>query len=320
MYMNCPVCGNSNHDIIYQLYDDRYGYDGLFEINKCKNCRHGALDLQFTDNDIANLYTEYYPRNLHNLENRPVIKHCQSKFQAWLNGINANAYRWIPKNVSILDIGCGYGEAVGYHMARGCEAYGVEADSNVINVKEKYNYNIHIGSFDDKEYEADYFDYVTMDQVIEHLQDPVNQIRNIHRILKPGGMLIMSTPNSNSLTAKIFRRKWLHWHVPYHLHFFSKKSIKLLADSAGFKLIKCKSITEYTWLRMQFIHLLNFPLKGEPSSYWCENQIHNKPFNARSISSKLIDYLTKYKIIHIANKLFDLSGIGDNYVIILMKK
>jgi len=277
------------------------------------------LDLNLTDDEITDLYTKYYPRSSCDLENRPLKKEDPSKYQEWQKGKYANAYKWVPKNVRILDIGCGYGEAMGYHIARGCEAFGVEADSNVLKAKEKYNYNIHIGAFNKNIYETNYFDYVTMDQVIEHLQDPVSQIKDIYGILKPGGILIISTPNSNSLTAKLLREKWLHWHVPYHLHFFSKHSISLLAEKTGFKLIKCKTITEYSWLRMQLIHLFNYPSAGERSLYWSDSLIKNKSFKPRSLSTKLIDKLTGYNIIHIFNKLFDLLGVGDNYLIVLMK-
>jgi len=228
--MKCPICSKSNHKKLYKLFDDRYGYSGVYDLYICDYCRHGMLDLELTDDEITDLYTKYYPRSSCDLVSRPLKKNDPSRYQAWLKGENANTYKWVPKKSRILDIGCGYGEAMGYHIARGCDAFGVEADFNVIKAKEKYNYNIHVGTFDKKIYETNYFDCVTMDQVIEHLQDPVRQIKDIHEVLKPGGILIISTPNSNSLTAKLLKEKWLHWHVPYHLHFFSKKSIKLLAE------------------------------------------------------------------------------------------
>jgi len=92
-----------------------------------------------------------------------------------------------------------------------------------------------------------------------------------------------------------------------------------LQKKTGFKLIKCKTITNFVWLRMQLIHLFNYPTAGEPSLYWSKYLVRNIPFKPSSASSKLIDKLTRRKIIHMLNKIFDMLSVGDNYLIILMK-
>lgn len=318
MKENCYICG-AGLENKYQLYDDRYGHPGEFAIFICSECKHGTLDCDLTDQEIEQLYTNFYPRMTFDVDKHGPRETGNSKLSSWLKGEFANAYRWVPQNVKVLDIGCGFGQAMGYHSKRGCEAWGVEADSNAKKAAEKYNYNIHIGVFDKNNYEKGYFDYITLDQVIEHFRDPVKNIRDISEILKPDGVIIISTPNHNSLTAKLLGKKWLHWHVPYHLHFFTRESIKNLADKTGLELVACHTITNYTWLNMQLMHLLNYPEPGQASYYWKERLTLDEPLKKNRLPTQLIKILNKSKMIHVLNKLLDLSGSGDNFVFLLKK-
>jgi len=163
-----------------------------------------------SDAEIGRLYTDFYPRSKFNVELHGSRTVNSNRRTSWLKGEDANAYAWVPKNVTVLDIGCGFGEAVGYHRERGCDAYGVEMDRNTINAIDHYNYNIQIGLFDKNNYTLKSFDYVTLDQVIEHLKDPVKQLNDIHEVLKPEGKLIISTPNYYAFMRRILGKKWLH--------------------------------------------------------------------------------------------------------------
>ena len=155
--------------------------------------------------------------------------------------------------------------------------------------------------------------------MIEHFRDPVKNIRDISETLKQGGVIIISTPNHNSLGAKLLGKKWLHWHVPFHLHFFTKESIKYLADKTGLELVKCYTITNYTWLNMQLMHLLNYPGPGQASYYWKERLAMDDPLKKNRLPTQLIKLMNKNKMFHILNKLLDLCGTGDNFIFILKK-
>jgi hypothetical protein len=72
----------------------------------------------------------YYPRAEFNVDDYEPYKE-KSGFLYWSDGEEGHAYRHVPKNVSVLDIGYGHCETLGCHKARGCEVYGVEADENV---------------------------------------------------------------------------------------------------------------------------------------------------------------------------------------------
>lgn len=312
----CPVCkGSSDLNKIREYYDDRYGYPCSFPLMRCSKCGHCFLQADFTPDEIKKLYSEYYPRSSFKVENfRP---HRElTGFNAWLDGAKSSAFRWVPRNIRILDIGCGFGETLGYHQARGCDVYGVEADYNIKRVADTFGYKVHVGLFDPTIYQPDFFDYVTMHQVIEHVQDPIETLQGIARVLKPGGIVILSTPNANGWGAKLFGRYWINWHAPYHLQFFTLKSLKLASDQAGLVVEKKITLTPSAWLSYQWIHLSTYPREGVASVFWAQGGQRNI---LQRLTYKISSTLHRYKINHVITRLFDLLGIGDNQLFFLRK-
>jgi SAM-dependent methyltransferase len=235
---------------------------------------------------------------------------------AWFRGDQASPFRWVPRNVRVLDIGCGFGESLGYHQSRGCDVYGVEADENIRRVADRFGYKVHVGLFDPNVYEAEYFDYVTMSQVIEHVIDPLQTLSGIHRILKPGGVAILSTPYASGWGARVFGQHWINWHAPYHLQFFSVRSMRMAAEKAGLKLEKTMTITPSAWLLCQWMHLACYPSEGEASVFWTPG--HSKGRN-QYLAMRLLNVLHACKINHIFTRIFDMLNLGDNRLYFLRK-
>ena len=238
----CIICGQEANVNKHHLYDDRYGYPGKFQLERCQMCGHAFLQHEFTPKRLSELYSNYYPRSGFDLDHYQPYQE-QTGFLAWLDGMNSSAFRWVPKNIRILDIGCGFGESLGYHAARGCNVYGVETDENIRRVADKFGFMVHVGLFNPDIYEPDYFDFVTMDQVIEHTTDPVQTLKGVSRILNPGGTAVLTTPNAHGWGRKVFGLRWINWHAPYHLQFFSRSSMKLAAEKAGLCIETIRTIT-----------------------------------------------------------------------------
>ena len=315
-HSGCPVC-NSLPILIGERYDDRYGYHGAFPLLKCQNCGHAFLQGEFSPELLRDLYSNYYPRSTFDLESyRPFQE--REGFKDWLDGEKSSTYRWVPRDVRVLDIGCGFGESLGYHQARGCDVYGVEADENIRRVAVKFGYKVHVGLFDASVYEPGFFDYVTMNQVIEHVTDPLSTMRGVARILKPGGTAILSTPNASGWGAKIFGRRWINWHAPYHLQFFSRRSMQLAAEQAGLVVAEVNTITNSEWLYYQWIHLVTYPKPGEPSRFWSHNYDDMTLLQRRIL--RVLAIIHRNKIDHLFTRFFDSLGLGDNYVFILKKQ
>jgi SAM-dependent methyltransferase len=282
---------------------------------RCNDCGHTFLQAVFSSEQIKDLYSHYYPRSTFDLTSYAPLKPAHG-FGAWLNGVSCSAYSWVPENVRILDIGCGFGQSLGYHKARSCDVYGVEADANIRRVAEAYGFKVHVGLFDPSLYEPGFFDYVTMDQVIEHAQDPVALLQGVFSVLKSGGKLIISTPNSNGWGAKLFGFRWINWHAPYHLQQFSLNSMSLAARKSGLVIESYSTKTSSEWLYYQWLHLIAFPRIGEPSSFWSPKGTCG--FKVRWMF-RLLSYFHRTRFDHLLTRFFDSLGFGDNYLFFLRR-
>ena len=312
----CPVCAHEKLVTIRNgVYDDRYGYPGVFSLCECNACNHIFLNANFSDDQLSVFYSKYYPRSNFDLESYSPHKEHHGVL-AWLDGAKSSAYRWVPKNCRVLDIGCGFGETLGYHKARGCDVFGVEADANIQRVSEKYGYNVQVGLFEPNNYPTDYFDYVTMDQVMEHMQNPIEVLQGIEQILKPGGLAIISIPNARGWGVRIFGNRWINWHIPYHMQFYSIRSMRIAAEKAGLVFERTETVTASSWLNCQWLHLLTCPDEGIASQFWTQNGKYNL---SQKVVIKLLIIFHQAKINHLITRIFDLVGLGDNRLFFLRK-
>jgi len=313
--LSCLICNGQELQVVRKVYDDRYGYSGKFSLLKCLRCKHVFLQGKFTLKLLLELYSDFYPRSTYSEENyQPYYE--VSGVKAWFDGEMSSTFRWVPRNVRVLDIGCGFGESLGYHQSRGCEVFGVEADENIRRVANKYGYNVHVGLFDPNIYQENYFDYVTMSQVIEHVTDPVHTLQGIKRILKPGGLAILSSPNVNGWGAKFFGRYWINWHAPYHLQFFTRQSMQLAIEQSGLVIENTRTITPSVWLHYQWVHLITYPNEGVESVFWCSGL--KKTFTQK-VMIKLLTWLHRSQFNHLITRFFDTLNLGDSQIFFIRK-
>lgn len=313
----CPICCCEDLSVQYPLHDDRYGCRQAARLMLCGACGHKFLNPPLEAKDLETLYTRYYQRDAIDPADFEPYK-LPGKFRGWLEGDFSSAANWVPGDVRVLDIGCGLGANVAFHASRGCDAHGVDADANVRVIAEKYNLNVRVGLFDPKNYESGYFDYVTMDQVFEHVSDPLSTLTNVRDVLKSGGCLVISTPNANGWGRKLFGRRWLNWHVPYHQQFVSRQSMTLLAEKTGFAVERMVTTTRSAWLIFQIAHLLTYPSMGDASVFWAPKK--GKLRLHQLVLLKLIMATRLTLVPQLITRLFDYMGHGDNYLVILRKE
>lgn len=304
----CPICGGASVRAL-EVYDDRYGYPGNFRLCRCADCGHRYLeDTKFSDAQIQALYSDYYPRRSMRPEDyRTEVE--RSGFSAWLEGARASAFRWVPRDVKVLDIGCGFGQALGYHADRGCEVWGVESDENVRVIAELQGFNLRIGVFRPEDFPQEYFDVVTMDQVIEHARDPVSTLAGVRKVMKPGGMVIVSTPNAAGWGASVFGGRWINWHAPYHLHFFTRRSMRIAASRAGLEVEPLGTVTSSEWLYYQWLHIATHGAPGRPATFWTGGAPAG---HAGRAVQRIASLLHRAKVNHLVTRLFDALGLGDS--------
>jgi len=229
--MKCKLC-NSDTKIWYKkLFDDRHGYPGYYDIRKCTTCGFSQTDPQMNKKQINKLYSDYYPRQNVDLSRINVNNYNTiNKKSIWRKGLLNSCEYWVKPKSTVLDVGSGLGYGLlRLREALKCKAYGIDPDINAQKVAKKFKLNFTLGYIEDKPFPNIKFDFIIVNQVLEHTIDPANFLTNCKSRLKKGGKIILSFPNTNSLGRLLFEANWLHWHVPYHLNHFNKKSIVYLA-------------------------------------------------------------------------------------------
>jgi 2-polyprenyl-3-methyl-5-hydroxy-6-metoxy-1,4-benzoquinol methylase len=135
----------------------------------------------------------------------------------------------------LLDVGCGSGEWLLAMRQRGWAVEGFDFDESAVKVAGQKGLKVQCGSLEEQNYPDNNFDAVTLNHVIEHVPDPVRTLGECARILKPGGKLVLFTPNSASLGHRLFRKNWRGLEPPRHLHVFSMESMHRAFALAGFQ-------------------------------------------------------------------------------------
>lgn len=147
-----------------------------------------------------------------------VKKFALKKKVGLINGLH-------PAKGRILDIGAGTGDFLAVAKSNGWDIIGIEPSEKAKTIAGKKGV-IFAESMQSLEKQS--FDVITMWHVLEHVPNLEEQIKELKRLLKPDGTIIIAVPNFRSFDAKYYRRFWAGFDVPRHLWHFSKKAIKQL--------------------------------------------------------------------------------------------
>jgi len=146
--------------------------------------------------------------------------------------------RWRPGG-RVLDIGCGSGGYLAFLARTGWSCYGVEPGRNSRSyAQEVLGLTVLPGPLEECAFSEGYFDVVTMWHVIEHFSNPPGALQEIHRILKPDGILMLRTPNIESWEARLFKGSWFGLDTPRHFFLFSLGTIRTLLVRNGFEVTR----------------------------------------------------------------------------------
>jgi SAM-dependent methyltransferase len=249
---DCYMCGIRG-ELLYQGLSDRlFGAPGEWDLKKCPNPQCGLvwLDPMPIEEDIGKAYQVYYT-HAGNGDERNNGRDVKELFKTMLNESWSLFLRATPiyrerkrLNLMYLDkdnpgnlfeIGCGTGRRLAEFRSVGWQVEGQEVDLNAVKTaQQKYGLNIHMGPIDELEIPDETFDAIIMNHVIEHLHDPEKVIAHCHRLLKPGGKLVVVTPNIESFGHGYFGADWRGMEPPRHIHIYSCKALQKAAKQSGF--------------------------------------------------------------------------------------
>lgn len=225
----CNLCGSSSNDFLF----NKFGFD----IVKCKSCGLTYVKQDMSLEELKQNYNKGYFFGAKKFGYKNYIEAKDTrmkKFQGRLTKIEN-----MKKKGRILDVGCATGFFLEVARRNGWEVFGVELSEYACNyAKKKFGINIYNCDLAQADFPKDYFDVITMWDTIEHLSNPMDNLREAYRTLKKGGILAITTGDVANLNAKIFGKNWVIYSPPYHLYYFSRKTLKNALSKMGFSIIK----------------------------------------------------------------------------------
>lgn len=316
MKYQCKICGKEARLFIKAVFDDRYKAPGFFDIYRCPECGFGFMNSFIQPEKAGEFYGKYYPLSKvtpSQVRNQAAIKPAIFN---WLFGTSNIAHLYIKPHSLVLDIGSASGVSLLEIGKLKGKAYGVEPDHHAQKIAKKLNLHVFKGFITDNPFPDKKFDFITASQVIEHVPDAKVFLEAIGKKLNQKGQVILSFPNTDSLYRKIFGRRWINWHIPYHSNFFTKKSFKILAHSTGFKVLKTKTVTPNIWTILQLRRFLVRSRAVVKSEIWAVRDDRSK------LAATVLKVIVILAIIIVTplNRIIDLLGQGDSIIVWLEQK
>ncbi|WP_165106533.1 class I SAM-dependent methyltransferase [Limisphaera ngatamarikiensis] len=148
----------------------------------------------------------------------------------------------------LLDVGCGSGVHLARMQQLGWTVEGVEVDAEAVEAARARGIPVRLGTLESQGYPDGWFDAVYSAHVLEHVHDPLGLLRECARVLKPGGRLVLLTPNVESLGHRRFGSAWLNLDPPRHLFLFSPGTLRRLAERAGLEVLSLRSTARNAWV------------------------------------------------------------------------
>ncbi len=226
----CKICNNKKH------FKSKYVKCG--KVTKCLKCGcEFRIVSKNEKKEIKKIYGKNYfsSWNIHNEAEEVITRNM--KYETFKRLLKILGVR---KGNKILDVGCATGYLLDVARKFGLETYGIELSKWAANIA-KRKHKIYCGAVQgyikkNKKNKLR-FNYITLTDVLEHIEDPFQLLKELNYLLDEKGKLLITTPNIDSLSRKIFRKFWFQYKKE-HLWYFSKKGIYILAKRAGYKIIR----------------------------------------------------------------------------------
>lgn len=239
----CYLCGNDNLTTVVNLD---------WPIKKCQNCNLIQANPLPTLAQVNALYQGDYWKNFSFYSSQ--LPAHEEYFRQKVNDIKK-----IKNHGRLLDVGCAYGSLIKEANKLGFKTKGIDISDYAVKQCKKNDLNAITGVITDIK-EKNYYDIVTAFEVVEHERDPLLTIKTASQLLKSNGLLVVSVPNSNSLSAKIMGKYWFGYRHKEHLFHFTKETLGALFLKAGFTNFTIKNDIPRAYLFVYYLERINFYL------------------------------------------------------------
>lgn len=274
-YIPCNLCGSDRYRFFIRKFD--------LDLVKCRMCGLVYACPRLTEQDLMKRYSADYFNN----EYLPT-------FQATPDSYNMDiirghyhqflilAARHFAPGRRLLDIGCGAGFFLKAAQEMGWEVEGVELSEAAANFAQKVlGLRVRQGKFENGGFPDESFDVVTLQDTLEHLSFPRQTLTEVRRVLKRGGLLMLNTPDLDSLSRRFLGPAWAVLSPAEHLTYYTEKTLSGTLSRAGFEVLGIRNLLnfnpEYTHDKMHLRYRLwkdiNERLRGKKimeKAFWFE--------------------------------------------------
>lgn len=230
MEQPCRVCNSYRTRKLFEIERDSF--------KVCNDCTHVFLDITYDDDSIKKLYENYG-----NERARTYFQGIDSKTRAHIDQFLKRCRDYCrtgSTTLRLMDVGCGTGVLLKRAQQLGFSVEGIEISEPLArDTVEQVGCRVHKDVLSLVPYNDEHFDVVTLYDVIEHLQEPLRDLKLVCDVLKPGGILFILCPNEDALIRRLsklaFRLSFSKCITPLrvlyyqdHLSYFTRKSLLTL--------------------------------------------------------------------------------------------
>jgi 2-polyprenyl-3-methyl-5-hydroxy-6-metoxy-1,4-benzoquinol methylase len=277
-YRNCPGCGQNDFQVLFgsNMKTDDFNvlFDYKMEGHECQEVMEGYLvpgkewGRHVKCNNCHLIYmnpmekvsktNEYYfkAKNTH----APTIR------ESYLKTAESQVHliQKYATGKNLLDIGCAQGFFLHNASRAGYTTKGIEISQDAAEYAvREFGLDIEAKPFEGLRFPENHFDVVTLWQVLEHVPYPLTILKEVHRILKPEGLLVVSTPDIEGIPARVLRRKW--WDIKrLHINQFSTKTLTDILQNAMFRNTSSVSYRGFVSLSILLTMMLKYLDTYEP--------------------------------------------------------
>jgi 2-polyprenyl-3-methyl-5-hydroxy-6-metoxy-1,4-benzoquinol methylase len=228
----CFLCGGEQGRVLV--------HDEPFLVRRCSGCGLGYTSPRIDGSRIHEIYDHTYwnsesAKDFGYASYEDDVAGYKATFRLKLKALRKH----VPASGRLLEIGCAAGYFLDAAREKGYEVTGVDVSSSILQAaRERFGLeDLHAGLLHEVGLPHEHFDIVAMWDVIEHVSDPVDVLRQCREHLAAEGRLVLQTQDVSSLTRKVLGAKWHHFKQLEHIYHFSPTTIRTLLDRAGFELV-----------------------------------------------------------------------------------
>jgi SAM-dependent methyltransferase len=216
----CPACRASS------VRDA--GWKNDHHLVRCRTCRTLFTTLLPSGESLHDYYSQYYSG-----ENLTVPLFVSRRLDEIVSG-----FARFRKTNRFLDVGCGAATLLEAARRAGWNAEGTEVSEVAANNARRLGFHVFCGGLAQANFASDRYDVVSVVEVLEHLLEPWSLLREVFRVLRPGGLLWLTTPNGYGISATLLGPSWSVISPPEHIQLFSVLGLRTLLRNAGFDHIR----------------------------------------------------------------------------------